>query len=134
MIPQTKLTTSENLDISTSKWFKVFVIAFSATMFDRSRTAPRLRKYAAGSRFGSGGFGISTFGENGVRGVVGMLAPVADALLKERPFELMGDLSVSWSDWKLVVEFESPGNSLPTTLGAFGFLEKRPIAIMHPGN
>lgn len=71
---------------------------------------------------------MSTFGIKGAE--LGMLAPVPEALLKARPFELMGDLRVSWSDWKLVVEFESPGNSFPTTLGALGFLEKRPIAAL----
>lgn len=57
----------------------------------RSRTEPRLRKYPAGSRAGSGGLGRSifgAFGENGVRGVVAgveaMLWPPAEERFSAR--------------------------------------------------
>lgn len=53
---------ASNLLISTSKCFNSFALAFWRTILDRSRTEWMLRRYAAGSRLGSGGFEIGTSG------------------------------------------------------------------------
>jgi hypothetical protein len=109
------------------------VSAFSVTILDLSRTALRLRRYAAGSRFGSGAFGMSILGimgEKGVKGVEGTL-PLAvppEARFMERELTLMGDLRFSWSDWKLEVECESPVTFF--AFGGLGFFEKSPIVYL----
>jgi hypothetical protein len=82
IIDTTNLVVSSNLLMSTSKWFSWFAFAFSSTARHLSRTAPMLRRYPAGSTFGSGAFGsgilgsmegiaIDIFEKPGVAGVTG---------------------------------------------------------------
>lgn len=51
--------------MSTSKWPSRFLFAFSNTIFDLTLTEYMLRRYAAGSSFGSGGSGKVTSGIEG---------------------------------------------------------------------
>lgn len=53
---------SLNNDMLTSKWFNSFFFAFSRIIEHRSRTAPMLRRYPAGSTCGSGALGSLIFG------------------------------------------------------------------------
>jgi hypothetical protein len=77
--------------------------AFSVTILLRSLTDPKLRRYAAGSRLGSGGFGRSTFGivgEKGVIGVPGMLPPPdvrLEPIMREWDMDV-GDLRLEYED------------------------------------
>jgi hypothetical protein len=82
IIDTTNFVVSSNLPMSTSKWFSWFAFAFSSTGRHLSRTAPMLRRYPAGSTFGSGALGsgilervegtdIVIFEKPGVAGVTG---------------------------------------------------------------
>lgn len=62
MIETTNLTVSENLSMSTSKWFNSLFFAFCRTIEHLSRTAPMLLRYPAGSTCGSGDLGRATLG------------------------------------------------------------------------
>jgi hypothetical protein len=115
MIDTTNLVVSSNLLISTSKWFRRFSLAFSRTNFDLSRTAPILRRYPAGSTFGSGAFGRGMVRMLGVDifleklGVVGVLIEYAEEM---EPFS---------------IKLEPPVLILPSLAAGLFFRENNPI-------
>ena len=136
MIFETKDTTSGNFRMSTSKWRSSSLYAFAVTILQRSRTAPKLRRYPAGSSCGSGGLGMATLdiglGEKGVSGVPGppvVLVVPADVRFKMRPLVLIGVMMLEEPEVRedLDCELESVGGGL-ATFGALSLLENRPMA------
>lgn len=133
MILATKVITSPNFSMSTSKCFRSFRRALSVTILHRSRTAGRLRRYPAGSSCGSGGLGRSILGmwwagEKGVSGVLGPLVP------PEVRFRIWRWVVVAAGDWREEVpDFRDAldcdvDNDGLVALAALSFRENRPIA------
>lgn len=129
MMRLTKVTTSGNLRMSTSKCFNSFRRAFSVTILLLSLTAPRLRRYPAGSSWGSGGRGRSTFGmgtgEKGVKGVPGVVLPpeVLFIVMLRGGGDLMLDVPECMLTFEVLIE------GLPEAFGTFSLREKRPILV-----
>lgn len=132
MRPETNVTTLANLCISTSKCFSSFLNALSVTILLLSLTAPRLRRYPAGSSCGSGGRGRSILGsltgDMGDMGVPGVLA----AEVRLRKFRWApapgGDLRLEACELMLTLDgFVLIDGS---TFGFFSLREKRPIVTV----
>jgi len=127
--------------MSTSKCRSSFLSALSVTILERWRTAPKLRRYPAGSSWGSGGLGMSILGlspgEKGVMGVGGPLEPEVppDVRFMMRELESpRGDLMLDSPDARedMDLEVESDGLDLVSTtgFGAFSRRENSPMLFV----
>lgn len=130
----TKLTTSGNLRMSTSKCLSSFLTAFVVMTLDLSLTAARFLRYPAGSRSGSGGFGrsiLGTCGEKGESGVLGADVLFVPAELRFRARELKvpaGDLMLELPESRLTWDWTVVRDGLDVTpLVDLSFLEKMPM-------
>lgn len=125
--------------MSTSKWRNSSLHAFAVTILHRSRTAPKLRRYPAGSSCGSGGLGMATLGigpgEKGVSGVPGpppVLVVPADVRFMMRALVLMGVMMLEEPDVRedFDCELESVGCGLAAAFGARSLLENKPMSAV----
>ena len=127
------MTTLANLCISTSKCLRSFRSALSVTILLLSLTAPKLRKYPAGSSCGSGGRGKSILGiltgDIGDMGVPGVLAAeVRFRKFRWAPAPAGGDLRLDECELMLTLDgFVLIDGS---TFGFFSLREKRPIVMV----
>lgn len=131
---ETKLTTSGNLRMSTSKCLSSFLTALVVMTLDLSLTAARFLRYPAGSRSGSGGFGRSTLGtcgEKGDSGVFGAEVLFVPAELRFRARELKvpaGDLMLELPESRLTWDCTVVRDGFDVTpLVDLSFLEKIPM-------
>jgi hypothetical protein len=134
MMLETKLTTSGNLRMSTSKCFSSFLIALVVMTLDRSLTAAKFLRYPAGSSSGSGGFGRSIFGTcgaKGERGVFGAEVLFVPAELRFIARELnvpAGDLTLELPESRLTCDCTVVRDGLDVTpFVDLSFLEKIPM-------
>lgn len=130
----TKLTTSGNLRMSTSKCLSSFLTALVVMTLDLSLTAARFLRYPAGSRSGSGGFGrsiLGTCGEKGESGVLGAEVLFVPAELRFMARELKvpaGDLMLELPESRLTWDWTVVRDGLDVTpLVDLSFLEKIPM-------
>lgn len=130
----TKLTTSGNLRMSTSKCLSSFLTALVVMTLDLSLTAARFLRYPAGSSSGSGGFGrsiLGTCGEKGESGVFGAEVLFVPAELRFMARELKvpaGDLMLELPESRLTWDWTVVRDGLDETpLVDLSFLENMPM-------